>query len=255
MKYLLSLLFYFGMASVAVAQEGLFRGFIKASEDLDPLQNVQVKDLNTGRSVHSDASGYFEISVKAGNTLELSSLQAASQKIVIDMKMFAAIQQIVIRNKVTELPEAVVTGKTPYQIDSIERYERYRIPLSHKKDTAKVLISPIGLIIDNPVSSWMQYIAPKTKMKLKFQKNFQQWEEEKYIASKYDSAVVKKITGLNNDSLAWFMNAFPLSYEMARLSNAEGIEYWIRANYHDWRAYPEGFINKMIRNDREDNMN
>ncbi len=234
-----------GMFSFTHAQDGLFRGFIKSSEDFDPLFSVRIKDVQTGKLVASDSSGYFEIKTKVGHTLELSRMGIKTQNIVVKQQMFAAIQQIVLRAVVQELPEHIVKEQTQYQIDSTERVERYKIPLSHEEEKAEWIITPIGIGVTNPISSWMQHIAPKTKQKLKFQKNFSQWEQEKYIAQKYNEERVIKLTGLTKDSLAWFINAYPMPYLMARESTDPEIDYWIKANFDDWKTNAAAIIRKM----------
>ena len=233
MRYYCFILFFL-FTSVAAAQQSRFRGFIKASDDFEPVSQVQVKNLKTEQIVWSDPTGYFEINALPGTQLEFSRVGINSKILEVSPQLLKAIQQIVLKYEVSALEGVTVKEKTPYQLDSAERYDTYRLTLEREKDKARVIITPIGIRVANPVSNWMQYLVPKTKAKLKFQKNFKAWEEQKFIATKYTPAVVERLTGLRADSLAYFMNTYTMTYEMARAMNEREIAYWIKANYADW---------------------
>ncbi|OJV54790.1 MAG: hypothetical protein BGO31_15685 [Bacteroidetes bacterium 43-16] len=233
MKQLLFLLFLF-IFTGAYAQQGRFRGFIKSSDDFEPVSLVQVKNVQTGQIVWSDETGYFELAVLPGTKLEFSRVGITTKALEVSPQMLKAIQQILLKYEVSALDAVTVKEKTQYQLDSAERYDTYRLTLERKKDKAEVIITPIGIVVANPVSSWMQYLAPKTKGKLKFQKNFKEWEEQKFIATKYTEATVQRLTGLKHDSLAHFMNRYQMTYEMARAMTEREIAYWINVNYAAW---------------------
>ncbi|MBL7706116.1 MAG: hypothetical protein JNM21_11285 [Taibaiella sp.] len=233
MRYFLFILLLLSV-NAARAQKSHFRGFIKASDDFEPVSQVQVKNLKTGQVVWSDATGYFEINALPGTQLEFSRVGINTKMLEVSPQLLNAIQQIILKYEVAVLEGVSVNEKTLYQRDSAERYDTYRLTLEREKDKAQVIITPIGIGVANPVSSWMQYLAPKTRTKLKFQKNFKAWEEQKFIATKYTPAVVERLTGLSKDSLAYFMNTYAMTYEMARAMSDREIAYWIKANYAGW---------------------
>jgi len=233
MRYLYALLLLL-VGSAAYAQQSTFRAFIKASDDFEPVSLVQVKNLQTGQIVWSDETGYFEINVLPGIRLEFSRVGITTKALEVSPQLLKAIQQVILKYEVADLEAVTVQDKTKYQLDSAERYDTYRLTLEREKDKAEVIITPIGIGVANPVSSWMQYLAPKTKAKLKFQKRFKTWEEQQFIATKYKPATVERLTGLHSDSLAYFMNSNAMTYEMARSMSEQEIAYWIKANYADW---------------------
>lgn len=250
MKYFFLTICFMLLTAGVFAQERLFRAYLKASDDFEPLNEVLVRDLRSGKVVRSDADGYFEIKTFAGHILELSQMNVKTQRIEISPTMFDAVQQITLRNKVNELSEVVVVEKTRYQIDSLERYETYQQDLERKKDKVSVAeIAPgrtgFGIVLNNPISSWMQHVAPRSKKRIRFQKNFAAWEEQKYIEQKYTKERVATLTGLQNDSLAWFMNAYPMPYDMARTSSQEQIDIWIKANFDSWKHNAGTMIRRM----------
>ncbi|MNX84077.1 hypothetical protein D3C86_1158600 [compost metagenome] len=81
----------------------------------------------------------------------------------------------------------------------------------------------------------MQYLVPKTRQKWKFQKNFAQWEAQKFTETVYTPELVASITGLKGDSCAYFMNAYPIPVQMARTAKETELKSWIKANYLDYK--------------------
>ncbi len=233
-----------------VAQEDLFRGFLKSSDDFEPISYAQIKDSQTGKIVQSDELGYFEIKTQNNHTLEISGMGLKTQHILVKSQMFIAIQQIALKYKMQELPEFIVTEKTKYQTDSIERHQTYQLDLERKKERPKLdkdvdKGGTFGLIINAPLSKTLEKVSKKSKKRLQFQKNFANWEQQKYIEQKYNSEKVSSITGLQNDSLGWFMNTFPMSYEMARQSDEDEINYWIKSNFDFWKTNADSLILKI----------
>lgn len=251
MRYFLFILLLLSVTA-ARAQKGHFRGFIKASDDFEAVNLVQVKNLQTGQVVWSDETGYFELPVLPGTKLEFSRVGISTKVLEVSPQMLQAIQQILLKYEISDLDAITVKEKTQYQLDSAERYDTYHLTLERQKDKAKVIITPFGIGIANPVSSWMQYLAPKTKGKLKFQKRFKAWEEQQFITTKYTPAMVERLTGLRNDSLAYFMNSYTMTYEMARSMSEPEIAYWIRANYAGWDRQVITLKTDTIANDKHE---
>lgn len=155
MRYFFFILLLLSVTA-ARAQRSYFRGFIKASDDFEAVNLVQVKNLQTGQVVWSDETGYFELPVLPGTKLEFSRVGITTKKLEVSPQMLKAIQQILLKYEISDLDAITVKEKTQYQLDSAERYDTYRLTLERKKDKAEVIITPIGIAVANPVSSWMQ---------------------------------------------------------------------------------------------------
>ncbi len=243
---LLSVLLLVALASSA--QEQLLKAYVRASNDFEILNAVVVKDLQSGRSATTDATGYFELRTAADHQLEFSRVGINTTQITVKAPMFRALQQILLKYDVSSLDGVSVSGQTDYQKDSIARYQRYQQDLDRKRERLGIdnSASPdkqgFGVTINSPISSWMQYIAPKSKNRIRFQKNFAEWEQQKYIETVYSNERVAKLTGLRNDTLAWFINAYPLPYETARTAGTKQIDAWILANFEDWKKNPAKVI-------------
>lgn len=229
------------------AQEQILKAYVRASNDFEILNAVVVKDMQSGRTATTDANGYFELRTAADHQLEFSRVGVNTTLIIVKAPMFRAIQQILLKYDVGSLDGVSVSGRTDYQKDSIARYQRYRQDLDRKRVKMGIdSISPgkdgFGVTINSPVSSWMQYIAPKSKNRIRFQKNFAEWEQQKYIETVYSKEKVAELTGLRGDTLGWFINAYPMPYETARTARPVEIDSWILANFEDWKKNPAKII-------------
>ena len=82
-------------------------------------------------------------------------------------------------------------------------------------------------------------LSKSSKQKFRFQKNFNYWETEKFVESRYTPEVVAKLTGLTGDSLAAFMMVYPMPYEYARVVSDLELKMWVRNNYKEWIKSPQ----------------
>ncbi|RYD99818.1 MAG: hypothetical protein EOP54_02515 [Sphingobacteriales bacterium] len=235
------------MSIAAVAQEQTLKAFVRASDDFEILNAVMVKDRQSGSVTTTDATGYFELKTAPDHQLEFSRVGINTVLITVKAPMFRAIQQILLQYDVASLDGVSVSGRSDYQKDSLARYQLYQQDLDRKRVRMGVdSISPgkqgFGVTINSPISFWMQYIAPKSKNRIRFQKNFAEWEQQKYIQTIYSKERVAQLTGLSRDSLAWFINAYPMPYETARTAGKKEIDSWILANFEDWKKNPAKII-------------
>ncbi|HRP89534.1 MAG TPA: hypothetical protein PKX92_05800 [Edaphocola sp.] len=214
----------------------IFKGTIRNASDFELVEGAMIKDLNTGDYVWTNKKGYFEIRTKLNNNIVISKESFQSKNINIGSQQLQSSQIILLNLNENLLEEVIITGKTKYQIDSINRRELYKTPLSQPKEKAEFVITPTSLMIANPISSWLQYLVPRTRKTFLFQKRFKQWEDEKYIATKYSLEKVAKITLLEGDALANFRNAYPLTIENARTINEIALEQWILNNFKEWQS-------------------
>jgi len=249
-KYALLILLgtLFLVSSTAIGQEQTLKAFVRASNDFEILNAVVVKDIQSGRVTTTDATGYFELRTAPDHQLEFSRVGINTTLITVKAPMFRALQQILLKYDISSLDGVSVSGLSDYQKDSIARYQLYQQDLERKRERLGIDNSAnpdkqgFGVTINSPISSWMQYIAPKSKNRIRFQKNFAEWEQQKYIETVYAKERVAQLTGLKNDTLAWFMNAYPMPYETARTAGAKEIDTWILANFEDWKKNPAKII-------------
>ena len=116
---------------------------------------------------------------------------------------------------------------TPYQLDSLERRA------THKRSLARQKSSPFS-----PFSFVAERLSKKSKRIFKFQESFAYWEDQRFIDTRYTPDLVYEMTGLDDDSLAHFMNATPMPYDFARTASDLELKMWIRSRFKQWRQNP-----------------
>lgn len=229
-KKFVILIFFMSAASLASAQS--WNGRIESEDTGMPLSGVDITNLQTLVHTVSNKDGNFYMPVATGQTVTFSLPGYEKVFLKVENKM-----DPVIKMKVQEytLDSVVISpGLTAYQVDSVARYNTYKNDLEWKKIHAKMAITPIGVAVQNPVSSWMQYIAPRTRKRMQFQRKFSQWEKEQFNNSRYNIVVVQDLTQLSADSAGLFISQFPIDNEYARAATDTEIKMWIMNNYKMW---------------------
>ncbi|WP_222167111.1 peptidase associated/transthyretin-like domain-containing protein [Edaphocola aurantiacus] len=235
MNRLFLLIILLFLALQAGAQKTL-SGVVMDLERSEPVPYVTLTNLRTDMATQAGAKGAFNLEAKAGDRIKINRLGVESTVFTVTEEMFSSYQRIIVQYSIGTLAEVDVTALTPYQRDSLYRDSLYRPTLARKKDKAEVVITPVGILITNPLSSWVQYLVPKTRQKWKFQKNFAKWEEQKFVETVYTPELVASITGLKGDSCAYFMNTYPIPVQMARTAKETELKSWIKANYLDYTS-------------------
>lgn len=196
----------------------------KTGEELYP---VTVVNMLTQQQVYTNEQGYFSITAKAGEQLAFFYVgyKSAERLVMAGAKDI----RIELQPLKVQLSELVVRPRdyTPYQIDSIERRATYKRALARRRASA---MSPFSFVAEK--------FSKTAKQTYRFQKTYNYLEDQRFIDSKYTSDLVSELTGLEGDSLAFFMNAYPMPYDYARTASDLEIKMWIRTNYKKWKLHP-----------------
>ncbi len=176
----------------------------------------------------SDADGRYSLAAGKGDNLEFSYLGYYTLTMMMPEEG-SVFRKISLKKKLFSLDEVVIGPDwTPYQLDSIARRKTYKFALERKKERS--IMSPATAIADN--------FSRKSKQRWRFQKNFEKWEDQKFIDTRYTPEEVASLTGLQGDSLSAFINAYPMPPDYARTATDLEIKMWIRYNYKTWMKHP-----------------
>jgi hypothetical protein len=194
------------------------------------LPNVIITNKNTNENVLSDAVGKYSIAAKEGDTILFQHLSSFSYKYLVPKLDADFTKNVLLVAKKKVLTAVKVSGLTDYQKDSIDRADTY----------AKVFGYEQTATIMSPVSSLYEQFSKKYKDLRKFKSQVLSMEKEKYIDSKYTYELVSEITKLEGDSVAYFMNAYPMEYNFARTSGAVEIKMWVLHNFREYQKKQNG---------------
>ena len=224
LHFILSLVF---VSSFSNAQ--LLKGIIVDGETQKPLVGVVVSNMNSGQITLCDSFGRFSLVAQFNNIIMFSFQGYKTQTMKVPVpQVGVAMKRIEMFKLSYQLDEFIYRPKyTRYQMDSIERTGVYQRVLSRTKST-----------IGNPVSWLVEKFNPNCKRIFRFQKNYQYWERQMFLESRYIPEIVEKLTNLHGDTLATFMNTYPLPYDYARVASELEIKIFIRDSYKQWLQHP-----------------
>jgi hypothetical protein len=226
-RLLIILILFFPVFAVSAQT---LKGIIAGGDDGKPLYPVTVINVVTQESTYSNEQGEFSIRAKTGEEIIFSFLGYTTVRRSMPATLGIATMRVEMLTQNYKLNEVVIRpGYTNYQLDSIRRHSTYERTLARQKTTS--IMSPVSLLAES--------ISGKSRQLYHFQKNFNKWESERFIDSRYTAELVTKLTRLTGDSLGNFMLAYPMPYDYARTATELEIEMWIRYNYKQWLHKPK----------------
>lgn len=210
-----------------VAQQ--LRGIVRNAETLAPLHFASVTNLRNRQMAFADSTGHFSLQATAGDVLAVASPGFATMQRRVPPVMGALEFQLDMEPLNFTLNEVLVRPKyTAYQIDSIERHSTYQRTLARQKNGS----------VMSPVSALAEALSTKQKRLYRFKKEFARMEDERFIDTRYTPTLVAQMTGLQGDTLAHFMNSYPMPYDYARTATDLELKMWIRTQYKAWMKEP-----------------
>lgn len=201
-------------------------GLITDAQTGKPLSPVVVINLRTGRSVYTDDKGQFALPAQSGDKIGLSFIGYKTIQWLMPPTSGATLHRIGMEPLSYELEETVIHGhnRTQYQLDSLERQSTYQRALAREHGGS--VMSPVSLVAEK--------LSKRSRQVFKFQKEFNYWEKQRFIDSRYTPELVQALTGLGGDTLAHFMNTHPMPYDYARTASELELKMWIRNNYKEF---------------------
>lgn len=203
----------------------VWRGCIVDAETKQPLQGVIVTNLVSKRQVSTNAQGQFDLEANAGEQVSFvcPGYRAQTHQIIPIIEGIRL--NFSMRLMSNELKEFVVVKKykTQYQADSAERRSEQSRVLARQKSN-----------IGSPVSFLAERLSRKQRSIFKFQKDFMRMEADQFVDTRYSAAAVASLTHLGGDTLAYFMQQYPMAYDYARNATALELKMWIRYNFKDF---------------------
>lgn len=222
---LLLLIFCCGLPAALPAQN--LAGQVVDDVTGQPLAFVSVVNVSAQELVYSGMDGRFSIKAGPDDELAFSLVGYQSKKLRASLLLDQAQPRVELRRVSINLNEITVRPDwTPYQADSVARARTYKRTLEYK---------PSGSVM-SPVSALAEVFSKKKKRRMRFQKDFYAMEKERFTDTRYTPELVSELTQLQGDTLAYFMNRYPMPYEYARAASDLEIKMWIRSNFKEWNA-------------------
>lgn len=215
------------------ANAQILRGTVTDGQTGRPLTPVTIVNLNTQQSAYTDEKGNFVLPAKQGDHVWFSFVGYHNIEKETPAAIGVATMEVAMLQQNFELQEYVFHDYTPYQRDSIEMAGVYSKELNNKAIKPTVGFDN-GIAVNGLIGSAVQKISRSYKRNKRFKEEFKQIEEEKFIDTRYTPELVTSLTGFSGDSLAYFINAYPMDYNFARTASDLELKMWVRYNYKDY---------------------
>jgi hypothetical protein len=207
-----------------------FTGLVVDHETTKPMQGTSVTNHTTGQSVLIDHTGFFSVPAKTGDSI---SFLYTGYYSVIRTATPGDMVVVELRPLSVRLEEHVVHELTPFQRDSIEMTLLYAKELN-TKPIRTGYSSANGGGFTGLIGGPIQKLTRSYKKNKRFKETFKSDMEQKFVATRYTPKLVNTITGFTGDSLAIFMNTYPMEYTFARTATDLEVKVWIRDNYKEY---------------------
>lgn len=227
------LIFIILLFSVFSVHAQILKGIVVDGADSKPLSPVTVINLSTQQSTYTDEHGNYMIEAKNGDQIAFSYVGYHTVQKATPPAIGVAEMRVEMLQQNFELKEYVLHDYTPYQKDSIAMRETYNKELNTSAIKPKVGMNN-GLEVDGLIGSAVQKISRGYKKNKKFKEEFIKQEQDLFIDTRYTPTLVNSLTGFTGDTLAFFINTYPMDYGFARTASDLEIKMWIRYNYKEY---------------------
>ncbi len=218
-----------GLLAAFGTQAQVLKGTVKDGISGEMLAAVVVTNERTNQKSYTNSYGEYTLNAHKGDIVSFHLVGYKPQQYTVPPSLGTAEMYVSLFQMSYELEEFTLRQRySPYQTDSMARRGTYKRALARQK----------GGGVMSPVSFVAEKLSKRSKRAFRFQKDFYKWEEEKFISSRYTPELVASQTQLSGDTLAFFMNAYPMPYDFARAASELELKIWIREQYREWLKHP-----------------
>lgn len=206
-------------------------GIVVNGETAKPLAPVTIVNLSTQQSTVTDAQGNYSLPAKDGEVISYSYIGFHTVQRQAIPGTYLVVELFPLNVKLQEY--ILHPDYTPFQKDSAEMTTLY----SKELNTQRVkpgFSNANGGGFSGVIGSVVQKMAKSYKKNKEFKETFKKDIEQKYIDTRYKPGLVTALTGFTGDTLAIFMNTYPMDYDFARTASDLELKMWIRNNYKEY---------------------
>jgi hypothetical protein len=201
------------------------RGEVIDKESKKPVTGVSIENVYTALSVNTGDDGGFIIAASKDQLLEFSKPGYKTTKVRIPKGYVPSYFKIVLEHGFVKVEDMLASdNRYNYKRDSLRYHELYKHELDFEK------LSAVGSIA-HPFSA----LSKRNREIWKFQADYDQFEQEKYVDNTFNPAIVNRVTGLTGDSLKRYMVRFRPEYEELRNMTDYSFFTYIKKTVHMYR--------------------
>ena len=222
---ILSVLFFFClMALPAIAQ--MIHGEVLDMDNKRPITGVEIENIYTSLKVSTDEKGGFLIAATGGQLLEFKKQGFKTTHVRLPNGYMPSYFRIIIEKGISDLKEIDLAGnRFDPKADSLRYYEVYKHVLETPKlSTFEALGSPFSALSGKNKEIW------------RFQDDYADFQQQKYVDKTFNEELVTKFTGLKGDSLHYYMRRYRPTYEQVRSMSDYAFFNYIKSTAGQYRS-------------------
>ena len=223
------ILFIFSCFAIAVQAQTVYhiRGYVCSKNSTIRLASVLITNKRSKTALLSDQQGVFAIGALAGDTLEFSKagFTTAQQVILNSADVVIAMQQTI------NLSQVNIQGQSTKQElnNAMDGYRRKGV-----YDNG----SPSALsMVASPINGLYELFGKEPERARRFAAYAKQEQEAAADDAKYNKDLVQKITGLPDDEVQKFMNAYTPSHADLQKWTSYDIIVYIKKSLEIYKKY------------------
>lgn len=210
------------------------QGTVYDSSHTYGLEAVSVLSTN-GSGTITDANGHYQIFVGEKDSIWFSYLNKPTVKFpvlkMVDVNRFDIALQVSVRY----LPEVKIRPRN-YKLDSIQNRRDYAKVFDYRKPNlasmTSVTAAGAGFDVNEIIRSFQ---FRKNRSMMRFQERLLLQEQEKFIAHRFNKALVIRLTGLTGDALNEFIQRYTPSYEFTLYSSDYDFQSYIKEAFAKYK--------------------
>jgi len=212
------------------AQTYKLKGIVYDSSRTNPMEAVSVLSTS-GRGTVTNADGYYEIEVMEKDSIWFSYLNKPTVKFPVLKIINPMAFDISLQVNVPVLREIKIRPRN-YKLDSIQNRLDYARVFNYQKPKLKTSSSNygagVGFDLDEIVN---MFRFKRNRSMVSFQKRLLMQEQDKFIDHRFNKALVRRLTSLNEPVLDSFMQVFRPTYRFTLLAGEYDFQHYIKISY------------------------
>lgn len=227
----LLLVLFFPVAAITIQGE-VFDAGTRA-----PMADVSIVNVHTDDGTLTDEQGRFTIAVAKGQLLELRKIGYKTLRVRIPDGSIPSYFKLEMHPGPIELPEFDLQARNKdWKRDSARYYELYKGAIEFEKlDGLDVIRHPFSALSKRNRQIWA------------FQKEYNYWEQQKFIDYTFNDKLINSITGLSGDSLNVYMTRFRPTYDFLRSVNEYTYYGYIKESVEFFRTGRRKYVPSIRR--------
>lgn len=223
LRFLVLLIAVCGFIPVSFAK--IIHGDVSDRFSYEMLGDVAIVNIHTNENASTDSHGQFMIEVENGQLLELRKPGYKVLRVRIPEGNIPPYFKLMMVQGMVDVPEGTPYYFRDYRKDSIRYHDLYKTYLEFPQLT--------GLdVIRHPFSA----MSKRNRQIWAFQKEYNLFEQEKYIDYTFTPKLVTALTGLTGDSVQTYLRIYRPSYEQLRSMSEYTFYSYVKNSVEAYRG-------------------